>query len=124
MATQRAGGGPCCLWTQPEQRLGGGPGLVEAGAAGDDLGLDFSPQGEGILVLLMRAGRKRTEESLVRLVVGATGIHSADKTYSQFGWTLEPSREHRVAEGTGRGEREGFSGHKVQWDPLLCRNAH
>lgn len=69
MATQRAGGGPCCLWTQPEQRLGGGPGLVEAGAAGDDLGLDFSPQGEGILVLLMRAGRKRTEESLARLVV-------------------------------------------------------
>lgn len=61
---------PRCLWTQPEQRLGGGPGLVEAGAAGDDLsGLDFSPQGEGILVLLMRAGRKRTEESLARLVV-------------------------------------------------------
>jgi len=42
---------------------------VEAGAAGDDLGLDLRPEGEGILVLLMRAGRKRTEKSLTRLAM-------------------------------------------------------
>lgn len=46
-----------------------GPGLVEAGAAGDDLGLDLSPEGEGILVLLMHTGRKRTEKSLARLAM-------------------------------------------------------
>ena len=43
-----------------------GPGLVEAGAAGDDPGLDLSSEGEGIFVLLMREGRKRTEKSLAR----------------------------------------------------------
>ena len=46
-----------------------GPGLVEAGAAGDDLGLDLSPEREGILVLLMCVGRKRTEKSLARLAM-------------------------------------------------------